>query len=382
VKAALLVAGLALSSWASRAGCCCLASHAPFTARKPLPPAAQLGPAPAPLPRLRALLFGDFGDDTCQQSAVARGLVAAQARAPFDLAFSMGDNLYECGPDPRLPGAADCDYGPDGSTVRAGYQPPADPAFQRLFEGPLRELARDGVPVPVYLALGNHDVSSWTGCRHGELPPERMGRVKGCLEVAHQGPHWRMPGRHYLLDQGPARFVVIDSNLLAADYGGFTLDSELAFFREATRGCQTRPCFVVGHHPPATAGGHAVAAGSPFSERVRRLQEAASGPIAAWLAGHDHDLQHLRAAAGYDVFVSGNGARWRDEKFEKPGPAGAQLFFASTAWGHAVLEVSERHWAVRFESDQGEALHCCQAVFPGACQPVACGPAPTGPTAR
>lgn len=382
MKAGLLAAVLALSSWASRLGCCGLDSHAPYTARKALPAAAQLGPAPAPPPRLRVLVFGDFGDDTCQQAAVARGMTSAQARAPFDLAFSTGDNLYQCGPDPRLPGAADCDYGPDGNTVKAGYRPPADPSFERLFEGPLRGLQRDGVPVPLYLALGNHDVASWSACLKGDLPAERLGRVRGCLEVAHQSPLWRMPGRHYLVDQGPARFVVIDSNLLASDYGGLAFESELAFFREATRGCDARPCFVVGHHPPASAGSHELAAGTPFGERVRRLQEAAAGPIAAWLAGHDHDLQHLRAAAGYDVFVSGNGARWRDERFEKVGPPGAQLFFASTAWGHAVLEVAEGHWSVRFESAEGEALHCCQARFPGSCQPVACGPASTGPTAR
>lgn len=375
-----MVAALALSSWASRAGCCPLAGHVPHTVVAG-PPAPT---APAQPARLRVLLFGDFGDDTCQQEAVARGMAAAQARAPFDLAFSIGDNLYECGADPRLPGAAECAFGADGNTVKAGYRPPADPAFDRLFERPLASLARGGEPVPLYLALGNHDVSTWAACRRGDLPLPRMGRVKACLQVAHQGPLWRMPGRHYVLERGPARFVVLDTNLLAGDYGDLSFDAELAFFREATRGCDARPCFVVGHHPPASAGDHApsMTAGSPFSARVERLQQAASGPIAAWFAGHDHDLQHLRTAAGHDVIVSGNGSRWRDEKFLRVEPAGSRLLFASTAWGHSVLEVSERGWSVRFESQALEPLHCCQATFPGACQPVTCGPAPAGPTAR
>lgn len=383
MKLRLLALALAVSG-ASCTGCCWLRSHAPYTVRKALAPAAQLGPAAAPPPRLRALVIADFGDDTCQQAAVVEGLAASQARAPFDLALSIGDNLYQCGADPGLPGAAGCDYGPDGSTVKPGYEPPADPRFHELVEGPLSVLQRGGVPVPVYAALGNHDVATWPGCGGGGVPTERLGRVKGCLEVAHRGPHWRMPARHYVLDEGPARFVVIDSNVLVEDYGGLTLEMELAFFREATRGCESRPCFVVGHHPPASAGSHvgALAAGGPFTERVRRLQEAASGPIAGWLAGHEHDLQHLRAAAGYDVFVSGNGSRWRDEKFEKVAPPAAELLFASTAWGHAVLEVSPGHWSMRFESGKGEALHCCQASFPGTCQPVACGAPPAGPTAR
>ena len=40
--------------------------------------------------------------------------------------------------------------------------------------------------------------------------------------------------------------------------------------------------------------------------------------VRAWLAGHDHDLQHLRTATGVDVLVSGNGATARPrERFEK-----------------------------------------------------------------
>jgi hypothetical protein len=373
-------AGLALVlafSWANRAGCCWLAGHAPYTVRQALPATAAAGPAALPPAALRALVFGDFGDDTCQQAAVARGLVAAHRHAPFDLALSVGDNLYECGPDVRLPGAAACPLQADGLTVAPGWQAPADPRFEKLFERPLAGLTRDGRPVPVWLALGNHDVHSGRGCQDGDLSPEQLGRVRACLEVAHQGPHWRLPARHYLVDAGPARFIVIDSNLLVRDYGGFSLEGEVAFLRASTQGCFERPCFVVAHHPPASADG----SGGVDAERVRRLQEAASGPIAAWLAGHDHTLQHLRAAAGYDVFISGNGSRWRDEKFATLWPAGARQFFGSTSWGFASLEVSARHWAMRFESDTGEPLHCCQAAFPGTCQPVACGPAPAGPTA-
>jgi hypothetical protein len=107
-----------------------------------------------------------------------------------------------------------------------------------------------------------------------------------------------------------------------------------------------------------------------------------SAPVAAWLAGHDHDLQHVRAARGYDVFVSGNGSRWRKERFEAVSPPQARLLFASTAWGWAVLEVSAARWSVRFEDQDGRPLHCCRAEFPGPCQPVACGPGPSAPAVR
>jgi hypothetical protein len=186
-----------------------------------------------------------------------------------------------------------------------------------------------------------------------------------------------MPGRHYAVDRGAARFIVVDSNLLLGDYGGFSIDGEVEFVRAASAGCAERPCFVVAHHPAATAGEHREDATPEYVARLRRLQEAAGGGIAAWFAGHDHDLQHLRAAAGYDVFVSGNGSRGRAERFERLSAPAAQLFFASTAWGFATLEVSARAWLVRFESTSGEPLHCCHADFPETCRPVACPP-PTG----
>jgi hypothetical protein len=352
----------------------CNGRPAPFTVRRALPKGVEAGPPPSPPPELRVLLFGDFGDDTGQQRAVAKGLARASRERPFDLAFSLGDNLYPCGPDPRLPGAAACRFGPDGATVDPAFVPPADARFERLFEAPLEGLVRGDAPLPVFPTLGNHDVAGYPSCREGDLSGPALSRLRACLEVAHRGARWSMPGRHHVVDRGPARFVVLDSTQLVRDSGGFTLDEEVAFLAEAARTAGDRLLFVVAHHPPATAGSHAdELLDEERVSRVRRLQEAAGGRIAAWFAGHDHDLQHLRAAAGYDVIVSGNGARGRPhERFGAVAPPAAQLLFASTAWGFAALEVSRDHWAVRLESDRGEPLHCCHAVPPGRCQPVAC----------
>jgi hypothetical protein len=370
IAALVLAAGVA--GWTRLAP---LARPAPFTLRKALAPGADAGPPPSPAPELRVLVFGDFGDDTAQQRAVAAGLLRAARERPFDLAFSVGDNVYPCGPDVSLPGARDCRFAEDHNAVAGGFTPPRDERFERLFERPLEGLSSRGAPLTVHLALGNHDVGTGAFCEEGGLSGAELARLRACLEVAHRSPRWTMPGRHYVVDRGPARFVVLDSNLLVRDYGGFTLDGEVAFLAEAARTAGDRPLFVIAHHPTATAGDHAGEYTPARIARVRRLQEAAGGKIAAWFAGHDHDLQHLRAAAGYDVLVSGNGALGRPgERFGEVVPAGAQLFFASTEWGFAALEVSAAHWAVRFESDRGEPLHCCHAVIPGRCQPVACPP--------
>src|SRR6185369_713868 len=137
------------------------------------------------------------------------------------------------GPDVALAGAERCAFGPDDASVAPGFSPPADPRFAARFEGPLAFLAAGAAPVPVYLALGNHDIAT---CDGGGLPVAALRRRKACLEVAHRSALWHLPARHYAVDRGPARFLVLDSNLLLGDYGGFTLDGEVAFVRAASIG--------------------------------------------------------------------------------------------------------------------------------------------------
>lgn len=378
-RLAAAVAAVALLSGAN--GCCACTASGDYARRGD----AALSPGdPVTLspPVVRVLHFGDFGEPNCQQAAVAAGIADAQRRRPFDAAFHAGDNLYGCGPDVVPPPAWRCAFAADGNTVAPGYTPPFDPSFDVKFEQALETLSDAGVPV--HLALGNHDVAYAGHCLvSGD--PVAVARTKACLEVAHVGPAWSMPARHYVVElpaSAPvARFIVLDTNLVGADYGGFRLDDEVDFLAASTAGCETLPCFVVAHHPPATAGGHASDFGPDFTARMDRLLAAGGGRIRAWLAGHDHDLQHLRTAAGrgadagLDVFVSGNGSRERpNERFEQAAPAGSTFLFGSVRWGHAVLEVSPLGFTWRAEDERGAALYCCAASFSasGRCEPVRC----------
>jgi hypothetical protein len=358
--AAALVALLGAS------GCCGCAASPTFTVRNGA--ARHPGPAPplAP-PAVRALHLGDFGDATCQQAAVARGIEGAHRRARFDLGLAAGDLVYDCGPDPTLPGASACAFAPDDSAVAAGVAPPADPAVG-VHERP--RAVRGATPI--YPVLGNHDVGFGARCDRGP-DPTATARARACLNVAHRAPQWVMPGRHYAVDAGPARFIAIDSNLVVADYGGFTLDGEVAFVAAQAEGCLTRACFLVGHHAPVTAGRHRADASPEYLARMARLLAAGRGRIRAYLAGHDHDLQHLRAPDGLDVLVSGQGSRGRRrERLEVTSVAGAQLRFGSVRWGYGILEVSPDGWRYRFEDARARPLYCCAAVGPGPCEPTAC----------
>lgn len=347
------------------AGCARCAS--PSFAVRPVEP----GPAPSPFPvTLRVLHFGDFGDDTFQHRAMGRAMVEFSKTVPLDLALSVGDNLYECGPELNQASSA-CAFEADANAVAKSYTPPLDSTFRANFEAPLEALLRDGKPVPIWLVLGNHDVNAWGNCSVG-TDPDRAARARACLEVAHRSPQWTMPGRHWVLDEGPARFIAIDSNLLVRDYGGFTFDDEVAFVRSAAGVCGEKLCFLVAHHPPVSAGEHRDT-GPQYLARVKRIEEAAGGRIAAWIAGHEHQLEHLRAPSGYDVFVSGNTSRGRpQETFARLSAPGSVLLFASTAWGFGVLELGEGRWSYRFVTDRGASTYCCSATGPGPCRPVAC----------
>ena len=342
----------------------------PFTLR-PEPAAAP--PAPHAV-SFRAIHIADAGEDNRQQSRVAEAMAAAARAAPVDLLLHPGDNLYECGADPTLPGADACTFAPDQNQVVAGYTPPADPTFATRFERAISLVQRDGKQVPVLLTLGNHDVAARGACASAG-DPTVIARRKACLQVAHVSPQWSMPGRHWTVDRGPVRFIGFDSNLLKRDYGGFPFDDEVAFVAEAARPCAQKLCFLVAHHPSYSAGEHRDDATPEYRERVKRIEQAA-GPIAGWLAGHEHQMEHLRAPSGYDVFVSGNGSRARpEERFQAVSVPGAHLVFASTSPGFAVLEASDGgDWSYRFVDDAGKSVHCCRATARGPCKAVRCPP--------
>lgn len=304
-------------------------------------------------------------------------MAAETRRRPFDLALQLGDNLYKCGPDPLRPGAETCAFEADGATVAPGAAPPDDPLFTRLNEGPLAGLrGRDGGPLQTYLALGNHDVASRGACASPGLSTEAAARRKACLSVARRTPTWAMPARHYVLDRGPLRLIVLDTNVVADDEGRFGLEAEEAFVRRAVEGCGPgRTCLLVGHHPPAAVHGYG-ARRSPWptapQRRMARLLAAAGGKARGFLAGHVHTLEHL-TLDGLEVFISGSTAMGGFMPLRTVAPARAQVRFASTAWGYAVLEAGAGWWRVAFHDDGGAERYCCEAEGDGPCRAAACG---------
>ena len=302
--------------------------------------------------------------------------MAATSRAlPVDLVLHPGDNVYECGPDPMLPGAERCAFGPDQNQVAAGYTPPADPSFERLFEKPLAGVLRDGKPVPVLLTLGNHDVAAMGTCASGG-EARVIARRRACLEVAHRSPRWSMPGRHWVEDRGPVRFIGIDSNLLKRDYGGFSFDDEVAFVTEAARPCGERLCFIVSHHPSVSAGEHRADATPEYLARVKRIEDGGRphrrlarrprAPARAPPGARRLRRLHLRQRFPRPARTSASRPSPRPAPASSsppPGPASALLEVAAGGG-----------WSYRFVDESGKNIQCCTAPARGPCKPVTCPP--------
>lgn len=98
--------------------------------------------------------------------------------------------------------------------ARARWPPPrsspraprsVDPAFA-VTEAPLTGLpARGGGALPIYLVLGNHDVGlTGARCVRPELARAEAERRRACVSVAHRGPAWTMPARHFVMRRGRA----------------------------------------------------------------------------------------------------------------------------------------------------------------------------------
>ncbi len=175
----------------------------------------------------------------------------------------------------------------------------------------------DAFPGPAYTMLGNHDYQM--------LPPS-VNKVEAELEYARTGrgldgkpTRWTQPARWYTFDF-PAHdplihCIVLDSNMPRADgsyqHGqDFTLKPEeqaaqLRWLEAQLQKPRSTPFLaVLGHHPVFSNGPHGdhpvlVRDWDPLFQKYK---------VDLYMAGHDHDLQHLEFEGHPTThFLSGGG---------------------------------------------------------------------------
>jgi tartrate-resistant acid phosphatase type 5 len=281
------------------------------------------------------LMIGDWGaEDPKAQSQVAAAMANyTKAQVLKPQAFvALGDNWY----GPLLGGA---------QSTR----------WQTQFE----EMYPTGVfDCPAYAILGNHDYQKMPMSKvDAELEYTRSGRADG------KATRFTMPSRWYRFEfpvQDPLiTFLALDSNMPKEKKNDvdFTLtDAEraeqLAWLAAELRKPRTTPFLVVmGHHPVYSDGPHGdhpvlIKDWDPLFRKYN---------VSVYLAGHDHDLQHLEFAGHPTSFFlsGGGGADLYNLKIDQ----GTRGPYAQKVYGFSHLSATPQQLTLRHVDRDGRLLH-------------------------
>jgi tartrate-resistant acid phosphatase type 5 len=278
---------------------------------------------------MELLVLGDWGyEDKTAQTQVAAGLnaYAKQHSLHPEALLMLGDNWYG-----ELAGGVN------------------SPRWQTQFEDMYPSTA---FPCPAYAVLGNHDYQRF---------PE--SKVDAELEYARrQGTRWTMPARWYRFEL-PAKnplvtFLALDSNMPKETLGrDFTLTpqqraEQLAWLEAELKRPRTTPFLsVIAHHPIYSDGPHGdhpvlIRDWDPLFQKYR---------VDVYMAGHDHDLQHLEFE-GHPTshFLSGSaGADLYSLKIQ-PAQRGP---YAQKVYGFSHISVTAKQMTLRHLDQNGATLH-------------------------
>jgi acid phosphatase len=262
------------------------------------------------------LVVGDWGMDTPELRKVARQMGTTAAAEDCRFVISVGDNFYSSGV----------------SGVR-------DPLWQERFES---VFSAPALQCPWYAVLGNHD---------------HRGSIQA--EVAYHGvdSRWNMPGRYFarqepLSDGSHADFFYIDTNPIEHPgiydelfSSGFAA-AQMAWLEEELRGSRAAWKFVAGHHTIFSGGQHGTS--DRMVRAVKPLLDRYG--VAAYLNGHDHDLQHI-VMDGIHYITSGAGAETTSvTKIEGS-------LFAAARPGFLAAQLRPDELAFRFIGSDGSLLY-------------------------
>jgi tartrate-resistant acid phosphatase type 5 len=284
------------------------------------------------------LMVGDWGyEDYKAQSVVAAGMrqYAKQNAIHPQALLMLGDNWY---------GALD-----------GGAQ---SPRWQTQFE---QMYPADVFACPAYAVLGNHDYQKWPESKvDSELEYARIGKTSAGRT------RWTMPSHWYRFEfpeKNPLiTFIALDSNMPYPDgstsHGrDFTLTQEqqaeqLGWLETELKRPRTTPFLVViAHHPVYSNGPH-----GDHKTLIRDWDPLfRKYGVHLYMAGHDHDLQHLEFEGHPTSFFlsGGGGADLYNLKIDSSqrGP------YSQKVYGFSRLSVTSKQLTLRHLDGNGNTLH-------------------------
>ena len=151
-----------------------------------------------------------------------------------------------------------------------------------------------------------------------------------------------MPALYYTYTAGSAQFFALATQAFSETQAQW-LDRELARSTAKWK-------IVYGHHPIYTYGTHG---DSPELEKM--LLPVLKGRVTAYIAGHDHLVQHLKPVDGVHLFItpsSGQTAR--------PIKTGEKAIAVDTFDGFMVLDIAPESLDVTFVDAKGAVRYQAQ----------------------
>ena len=294
----------AMAGYAALGGCTRSApsTFIPPATRREIPPLKD---------ELRMIAVGDWGHSGDGLPATIRGMDAAcKALDGFHAGMFLGDNFY-----------------PDGvSSVN-------DDRWRRYFEEPFdtEQLGN----LSWHAILGNHD---W------------RGNVQAQIDYSKRNKRWVMPDHYWRKDFGASgenpllTVLAIDTD---KHYEAWKkqldwLEAQLRETRQASW-----PRVVIGHHTLVSYSNHGFTdyMVSEFEPLFSKYQ------IAAYICGHDHNMQVAEKNGVTYAVLGGGGATLYDVE------RGTLSKFALKSHGFGVLRVTRKQLSIECRDTTGKVLH-------------------------
>ncbi len=274
---------------------------------------------------LHLLAFGDYGTNNDKQRQVAACMndFAGRLGSPLTAVLALGDNFY-------------------GHLTPERFQP----GFEEMYP-------KQHLDCPFYATLGNHD--------YGPQYDSKQGRPKADMQLDYArnnpGSRWKMPAKWYSFELGAPEKPLVKVIYLDGNYfeGALTPQEKVDQARwlkaEMRKKTKAKWVWMVSHYPI-------------FSETTSRGDKAGARLLEAWsehlrnkdislyLAGHDHNLQHLQVDDYSPSFlVSGGGGASRYEVSQSP------RGFSMQSRGFNHIHVTEEKITVQIVNADGKRLH-------------------------
>lgn len=275
--------------------------------------------------------FGDWGrDGEYNQWETAERMRIYADNNKSDFILTLGDNFYPTG-------------------VTSTNDQKWITSFENIYTGYL-------TTIPWYITIGNHDYG---------------GSVQAQIEYSNFSSRWKLPSRYYsfqqnVTDKVSILFIIIDTNPFIESYLTYNKDNEelnessvfelkiqntekqLSWIDSVLENSAAKWKIVAGHHPVYSGGSH-----GNTPELIEKLEPILEKhKVNLYLAGHDHDMQHLfRSGKTVNYFVAGSGSKLRET-----GKTEYTLFCASSN-GFLSLEVSNIKIKAEFIDMNGSVLY-------------------------